>query len=333
MPAVQVWGFKARLIYETQSVPLAMFQDPAYSFSHPSYPLGYPGLLVWAAAWMGRFDRRFLMLVPWSFTAMTLLFLVRRITRAGGVAAWVLPVPLLCLFMTRQQSLWAEFGYAEPVLMFYLVVGVATLWDGIRSGQRSGVILGWVLLGAMGWYKNEAVVLYAAVVAGVAAGWPGRWRILGWSAAGLPLLLAWRVVAGILGAETPDFEWVWKGADSWNWIGQAFRAAWSDYILDGGQSAWLWPLVGISALLHPVRFVRTQELRFLVAMLGVCVVGYSAVYGFSTLMEREAHFHLAALPRLLAVPSTLIPLALLPLVSGSSPASRAIPDLTQPLQG
>ncbi len=62
--------------------------------------------------------------------------------------------------------------------MYYLVVGVVTLWDGIRSGQRSGVVLGWILLGAMGWVKNEGTLLFALLAAVALAPTPLRLRLL-----------------------------------------------------------------------------------------------------------------------------------------------------------
>jgi hypothetical protein len=133
-----IWGFKAKTIFLTASVPGRLFHDPATAWSHPQYPLLLPLDLAALASWARRWDDRALaLLYPACHAAAALAafgYLARRSRPLGGAVA----AALVGVFFPLYAA--AHVGLAEiPLALGLLLLGSALL---DASDADSGLVLG-----------------------------------------------------------------------------------------------------------------------------------------------------------------------------------------------
>lgn len=141
-----IWGWKARTIFFSGSIPLRLFHDPFTFWSHPEYPLFVPLCLASFAAVLRRFDAHALMILYPAFEAATLLALFGFLRRkgspvAGGVAALVAAA---CFPLYRA----ANAGTAEvPMALGFVLAAIAALdlAEGNSSAARLRALVASVL--------------------------------------------------------------------------------------------------------------------------------------------------------------------------------------------
>jgi hypothetical protein len=131
-----VWGFKAKTIFLTSSLPARLFHDPETAWSHPEYPLLLPLDLAALAAWARGWDDRALALLDpllQTATAAALFgFLARRGRAAAGAAAAALCALCAPLYAP------AHVGMADIPLALGFVLLASALCDAFES-ESAGV--------------------------------------------------------------------------------------------------------------------------------------------------------------------------------------------------
>jgi hypothetical protein len=132
-----IWGAKAKIVFESSSVPGRLFGDPVLAFAHPEYPLLLPLSLAALGVAAGQWDDQALALLYPVFALATLLalsgFLDRRVSRAAGALAAALSA--LCFFLYAP----ANVGTAEIPLALAAVLVATAASDFVAASAGASV--------------------------------------------------------------------------------------------------------------------------------------------------------------------------------------------------
>jgi len=131
---VAIWGFRAKTMFETGTIPHRLFDDPAIAFSNPRYPLLVPLSLSSFAAALRAWDEHALaLLYPLLQLATVLLvsgFLSRRVSAVSGAFGGLLVS--LCAGLYKP----ANVGTADiPMALGFALA--ATAWLDLREHPDS----------------------------------------------------------------------------------------------------------------------------------------------------------------------------------------------------
>jgi hypothetical protein len=162
-----IYGFKARVFFAHQGLPLPYFHDPATLFSHPDYPLLLPLGETWIYNWLGVAD-------DWALTPLIPLFYAALLTivyaslrRLAGPAAGLVGAAALTLVPVMQTMA----GTANADLPFTLMATAAclSLLDAIVVPWRAAPALAMAGLwtGLAMWTKKEGLLLCGALALAV----------------------------------------------------------------------------------------------------------------------------------------------------------------------
>ncbi|HYY89120.1 MAG TPA: hypothetical protein VFA49_10020 [Chloroflexota bacterium] len=157
------WGMKARLIWQTDTVPPGVYADPTRAVTLLNYPLLLPLLEAWLYAWVEAPDDRLAGLaVVSSYAALLGMAFAAVRNRGASVIGGLLAATYLA-------SIWALAGLAGlafadvPLALFGLVAGVYLVrW--LEGGSPGALCLAAVAAGALGWTKREGLVLLVLFV-------------------------------------------------------------------------------------------------------------------------------------------------------------------------
>jgi hypothetical protein len=274
-----VWGLKAKVVYETDAVPLRLFADPALDFAHPEYPLLVPLSLAALAVGAGRWQEQALALLYPSCALATLLalsgFLSRRVSRRAGALAAALSA--LCLFLYGPPNV----GTAEIPFALASVLAAIAASDFLRddaAGQTPRLAAAALLATSV---KQEgallAVLLAAAVWLKLRTAQRRRARI-GALALVLPVALH-----GILGTmlrghrASRDFDFGLLSPGRWGELPARFGTALGRLFAADILPASV-PLLAIAVFLIATR--RGSE-DWLLSVLAAQLFGYVAAFALS----------------------------------------------------
>jgi hypothetical protein len=130
-----IWGFKAKTIFLTASLPGRLFHDPATAWSRPDYPLLVPLDLAALAGWARHWDDRALAslypLCQAATAAAAFGFLVRRGRALGGAVAAALIGWFFPLYVP------VHVGMADIPLAFGFVLLCTALLDAFETDSRA----------------------------------------------------------------------------------------------------------------------------------------------------------------------------------------------------
>ena len=130
-----VWGFKAKTIFLTSSIPERLFHDPETAWSHPEYPLLLPldlaALSVWTRGWDDRAPALLYPLLQAATVAAVFGFLARRGKAVGGAAAAALTAWLAPLYTAGHA------GMADIPLALGFVLLASALCDAVEADGPS----------------------------------------------------------------------------------------------------------------------------------------------------------------------------------------------------
>ena len=303
-----VSGGRAKLLYLSSGVPDGFFTNPARSTLQPVYPPGFALLTLGCYGLAGGCGEWLTQLLGVAAMASALAFLCGHLpstsARLWALAAFLSPLGL------RLASLY----YAESFLALFVLVG----WERVREGRGDAV--GWLLIGAAGWFKNEGLVYLLALWVAmrlIGGAKSARWTPL-LAAAVLPAL--WHVGCRLCGASLDDFAPFWQPdlGQAWTALrrmaGYAFTAPW--------RYAFAYPaavvaLAGFSSL-------RTPSLK---AAGGAALAAFAAFAGiFALSAAPDFAWHLDSSVRLLWIPALI-------LLRELADATRARCNHAGPVQG
>lgn len=279
-----VFGGKAKLMYLLGGLPDGFFTDAAWSTFQPAYPPGFALITLACYSFSGGCGEYLTQLLSCCAAGACLLFLCRGIY-LPGVLLW-----LVSTFFGEQTIEMASLFYAEPIMALFVLVG----WERVRAGTDDR--LGWLLMGAAGWFKNEGILFLPII-------WLAVRLIQGANAASLKNLLfglifpvLWHVGCRMVGASLYDFARFWQ--PDWSKAGQT--------VIEIGKLTFWKPWSYGFAFPVAVGCAFWGGKRFWGIALAVFMM--MAVFAgiFSLSLAGDFEWHLASLARLLWIPSLLL---------------------------
>jgi MYXO-CTERM domain-containing protein len=295
------WGMKARLIWQTDTIPTGVYADPTRAVTLLDYPLLVPLLEAWLYTWLGAPDDRLAGLVN-VLSYAALLGLAFTAVRARGASALAGLVAAAYVASIWGLAGLAGLAFADVSLaLFALLTGVYLVrW--LEDGSPATLVVAAIAGGALGWTKREGLVLVALFVLAGLLGARGsrRWAAPALAVGGLVIAGPW--LAFVTWRGLPDWQFVpislQTALDNRERLGFVFGtlARWSVESDWGLPSVWLLGLLGLG-LSVARRGVRPPDLLPLVG------AGYlllmTTAYLFSTFVPYQTHV-LASLGRLMA---------------------------------
>ena len=229
------------------------------------------------------------------FSALLSIWVCRQV-RGGCVILW-----LISLLTT---SLWLVMGsqlYSEPLMLLFALVGIDYVVH--RRGYN---LIGWVLIGASGWIKNEGLLI-------LIASWIGVRVVYGRKLATLKALLlaglipvCWHVAVRVCGAKLFDYANPWQV--DWTRGIKAFLYTLNYFFLspwESGFVAYLFCFLLAMGLLRLRKLRKRKEMCFTALVSGISMFLYFYVFSVSRAQDFDWHLE-SALPRLLCFPILLL---------------------------
>jgi len=130
-----IWGFKAKTIALSGSIPGRLFHDPMTRWSHPEYPLFLPLTLAASSSAAGSWDDRALALLYPIFEIVLLSALYGGTKRRFGPTAGSLSALLAALFFGFFRAF--AVGMADIPLAALLVLFAGSLADFVDTPTRA----------------------------------------------------------------------------------------------------------------------------------------------------------------------------------------------------
>jgi hypothetical protein len=276
-----IWGFKAKTIFLSGTVPERLFHDSATPGSHPEYPLLLPLILASASASAGAWNDHVLAIVYPLFEAGLLLSIfgfVRRRSDSPGAAA-------ACLVVAWFFPLFHPYhvGMAEIPLAFSLVLFSEAVLDFIE-GESAGVHLRAALASVLcGGFKPEGALFVILTCGWLAAFSAFRRR----PRAGTMILCALgplavqaaalRILRGSVSGR--DSDWTLFHVARWGELGHLLARS-TAYI---ARAEILPRALPLAALLALFLFTRRQKADFLLFPLATQITLYAVVCAVSTI--------------------------------------------------
>lgn len=282
-------GGRARLMFLAGGINDGFYTDSAFAPFQPAYPPGAASLLLWCDALSGFCGEWIIQLLPCMLMAATAGYLASRLRSALGVMF------VLVAFTTPVSLRLATLFYPEVYVAICCLIG----WERVRENRLD--CIGWLLMGASGWFKNEGLVCFCSVAMAVLVVSPhiGFRRLALRAVLGAALPTAWHLGCRLAGASLDGYLPVYEPrihqfvAAACRALQCAFCSAW--------QYAFLFPLAFVSML---VPRWRNGNLTTVVIAVLFAAVGFAVIFSLSAAPDFE--WHLDSMERLLWVPSLFI---------------------------
>ncbi len=285
-----VSGGRAKLLYVAGCIPDGFFTDPAHSTLQPAYPPGFALLTLGCYGFAGGCGEWLTQLLGCFCMAAVLLFLCRR-----GELPWA-SLWVLAAFLSPSVLQMATLFYAEPLMALFILVG----WERVRKGQDDPV--GWMLIGASGYFKNEGVVFLFVIWVAMRLMSGSRAASVRTLLVGLALPLVWHVSCRLAGAQLYDFAPFWR-PDFLQAISAAIHALKLAF-LEPWRYGFAYPLAVIVLTLPQYRYRRAP-----LVTAGLCavlsVLAFAGIFSLSTAPDFNWHLD-SSMVRLLWLPSLLL---------------------------
>lgn len=171
-----IWGLKGKSFFGAAGFVPHLFEDAAFGFTHPEYPVGLPLLYAGIGLAVKTWDDHAMALLFPCFLAATLLVLYGFLRRRGATAVVALAATAL---LANFQGLYSAFltGMAEvPLALAFLLLAtsLADAWDAREDGAMRRVAAASFLAAAT---KNEGLLLIGlGLLMTWALFWKGRTR-------------------------------------------------------------------------------------------------------------------------------------------------------------
>jgi len=283
-------GGKAKLFYVAAGIPEGFFTDPARSTLQPAYPPGFALLTLGCYGFAGACGEWMTQLLGCFFMIAALLFLCHRGV-SPWASFWVLSI-FLCLPVLQMATLF----YAEPLMALFILVG----WERVRKGQDD--LIGWLLIGASGYFKNEGLVYFLATWIAMRLMFNSGSASVRTLLAGLALPAFWHIFCRIAGAQLYDYI-SFGQCDFFQSFCAAMHAL-KLVFLEPWNYGFVYPLFVIVLILPRYRHRREPLLvaGFCAILSGLMFVG---IFALSSAPDFDWHLE-SSMMRLLWLPSLLL---------------------------
>ena len=293
-------GGKAKLMLLSEGFPVGFFTDPLYAPLQPAYPPGATSLVLWCYALSGICGEWLIQVVPCMIMVLLAGFVMSRIKSGIGV------VIVATAFITPLALRMTTLFYPEVYVACCCLVG----WERVRNDRFDQ--LGWVLIGAAGWFKNEGLIYFVALAAAFVVFTPLRlwWYLMLKIVVGAILPVAWHLLCRLAGASLEGYYClgeisVAQGIEAFTYALRAmFCSAW--------QYAFAYPAAFLVLLAERWRNLSTK-----IAAVGVLIAVLLSIIVFSLSDAVDFEWHLESIERILWAPSLMLVRELLEVIAAS----------------
>jgi len=161
-----IWNYKAKVIFQNDTVFCGEFFDTDRLHLHPKYPLHLPCMEAWVYRVLGRTDDWAVMpLIP-LYYLMLLPFFYGILKKLSGSRTALVSTAILSLlppFHILDGP--AHSGYADTPLAFFFTCAVLLLYTWLEERRRPYLLLGAAFTGFACYTKVEGVLLFILVLA------------------------------------------------------------------------------------------------------------------------------------------------------------------------
>ena len=282
-------GGRAKLMLLSGGINGGFFTDPAFALYQPAYPPGAASLVLWCYALSGFCGEWIVQLLPCVLVAVMAGFLASRLRSALGV------LMVVVVFTTPLSIRLATLFYPEVYVAIFCLLG----WERVRDNRLD--CIGWLLIGASGWFKNEGLVYFCSLATAVLVVSPhiGFRRLSLHVAFGAALPIAWHLGCRMAGASLDGYLLLGQLRID-QFLSAVYRALQYMFCL-AWQYAFLFPLA-----LGLVLARRWRNGNLMTVVIGVmfAVAGFAVIFSLSAALDFE--WHLDSMERLLWMPSLII---------------------------
>lgn len=282
-------GGKAKLMLLSAGFPVGFFTDGAFAPYQPTYPPGAAMLALWGYSWTNESGEWLIQLVSCLVTSLLCGFLLSR------ASAWTSRLLVVAYFLTPLTVRLATLFYPESLVGLCVLVG----WERIR--QDSLDWLGWLFLGASGWFKNEGLIYCGALAVAAFLSCPSgsRFRLLPRIVGGALLPIAWQCGCRLSGASLDGYVPLCQMSVSKGFSAFARIARYA--LLEPWRYGFAFPVGLVVLVCRP----RREATAFRTLAIGTVfmIVGFGAIFAFSGAADFD--WHLDSVERLLWVPALL----------------------------
>ena len=159
--AIAIYAIKSKIFYLAKSVPQDFFQNIAFMFPHPDYPLNIPLAETFAYILMGNINDQLVKLIfPLYYSAILVLFYFGLRRFASQLYSLLFT---FILASVAQFNAFATNGYLDVPLAYYYFASALFLFMWFEDIKRSYLLtLSAVMAGLAAWTKNEGL-MYCAI--------------------------------------------------------------------------------------------------------------------------------------------------------------------------
>lgn len=282
-------GGRAKLMFMAGGINDGFFTGSAFTLYQPAYPPGAASLVFWCDAISGFCGEWIIQLLPCVLMAVMAGFLASRLRGALGA------LMVFVVFATPVSIRLATLFYPEVYVAICCLIG----WERVRDNRLDSI--GWLLIGASGWFKNEGLVYFCSLAMAVLVVTPhvGFRRLALRVAFGAVLPMAWHLCCRLAGASLEGYLPLAQLRTD-QFVAAAYKTL-QCMLGSAWQYAFVFPLAAVSMLVW-----RWRNSNLATVVLGVtfAVVGFSFIFSLSASPDFE--WHLDSMERLLWVPSLLV---------------------------
>lgn len=275
-----VFGGRAGLFYRFGGVPEGLFTDCAYRFLEPAYPPGLAMLILSQFGFSGGCAERFPQLLTVLAMGVLLYWLLHAARGSVGKQSLV-----WAFFLCPTSLAVATNCYAEPFMVLCLLAGL----DMVRGGRDDW--LGWVFMGAAGWFKNEGLLYFLLLWASIRMCSGRKAAPLRWLVAGLVLPAVWFLGSRLMGAALSDYAPIWTPDGHKSLV--AIKAMAMEMFAKPWETAFLYPLLVAGGVVRLV-MLRTwnRETDGVTAcFIGLSLLSFAGIYGLSLAEDFSWHLY------------------------------------------
>lgn len=154
------WFLKAKFFFRSPAEWQNMFSAKIF-WSHPDYPLLFPGILAWGWNWVGQELILWSPIVSFCFYVSCVFLLVWYVqTTVSSFAGWLAGTFLMTL---QPYLFWALHQYADVPVCFFMTASGLSLAVALRSGHNRLFFLPGLMAGFAAWTKNEGLSFLAEI--------------------------------------------------------------------------------------------------------------------------------------------------------------------------
>lgn len=159
------WGFKAKLFFIEERVPLELYNEKISIVPLREYPLFINLIQTLFFIFIGRFDDSMVKIVFFAFYVVFVLYFYEflRIRQKNLFNSAIFTIFFSTLPMLTRFATGYYFGYADMIYTFFNFVSITLLWLSYSKGCEKGLFfISGIFTGLALWTKCEGIILLLA---------------------------------------------------------------------------------------------------------------------------------------------------------------------------